>query len=77
MKKILLCFLISVTLAGCNKKADKEIIEEPVTPVNNCPTCDFPDTAWVSSETGPKLLFKFVFDSTQARLNNAGPVTQV
>jgi hypothetical protein len=77
MKKIFLCSLILFALTGCNKKADQEIIEESVTPVNNCPTCDFPDTAWVSHDTGPKLVFKFVFDSTQARLNNTGAAATI
>lgn len=61
---------------SCKKKKDSTPEEETPTTTgssaNNCPTCDFPDTVFTSSASGPKLIFKFKFDSTQARLNNLG-----
>jgi hypothetical protein len=57
----------------CKKKEEPAPIEEPVaTPSNDCPTCDFPATSFTNNETGAKLIFRFKFDSTQARLNNLG-----
>ncbi len=72
MKNLTLALLF-LSLLACKKKEDAKTEEPaPVTPVNNCPTCNFPDSVWNSSEAGPKLIFKFKFDSTQARLNNFG-----
>jgi hypothetical protein len=79
MKNLALITLFSLTLLTCKKKEDPKTEEEPPVvnvPANPCPTCSFPDSAWTSNETGAKLIFKFKFDSTQARLNNLGsPVT--
>jgi hypothetical protein len=78
MKKILICSLLITLVFSCKKKENTE--EEKSTTStsttggnnNNCPTCDFPDTAWNVAGSGAKLIFKFKFDSTQARLNNLG-----
>lgn len=76
MKSLTLALLFSSLLLSCKKKEDPATEENPVVPVNTCPTCNLPDSAWSSNETGPKLVFQFKFDSTQARLNNLGnPVT--
>lgn len=80
MKKVLLVLVILVSVFSCKKKEEPEP-EEPAptttgTP-NVCPTCEFPDTVWTSNATGPKLIFKFKFDSTQVRLNNLGQPTVV
>lgn len=67
--------LILAVFVSCKKKenAKEEEAVTPVTPVAACPSCDFPDTVWTSpSSVGPRLIFKFKFDSTQVRLNNLG-----
>ncbi len=62
-------------LISCKKKEEPKV-EPPVSTtgpvVAACPTCEFPDTVWNITGTGPKLIFKFNFDSTQTRLNNLG-----
>lgn len=81
MKNLLIAALITVSLVSCKKK--EEPAPEPQTPTttgnpaNQCPNCDFPDSVWASNATGPKLIFKFKFDSTQVRLNNFGQPTVV
>lgn len=79
MKKIIGLLLIVTVSFSCKKKDDVTPEPEPLvnTPVNDCPTCNLPDTAWTNSGTGPKLIFKFKFDSTQVRLNNLGQPTVV
>lgn len=75
MKIPALILLFSLTLLSCKKKEDPKTEQEPppaTQPVNNCPTCSFPDSLWTDNETGARLIFKFKFDSTQARLNNFG-----
>ncbi|MBL7921299.1 MAG: hypothetical protein JNJ40_13355 [Bacteroidia bacterium] len=77
MKNVFIAALFLLVFTSCKKKekATEESTPEPA-PVVNCPTCNFPDTAWTSTATGPKLIFKFKFDSTQVRLNNlAMPAT--
>lgn len=76
MKTILHLLLFFIVLSSCEKKKEPKP-EEPApvttgTPSNGCPTCEFPDTVWTGTGTGPKLVFKFSFDSTQIRLNNLG-----
>ncbi len=77
MKNVFIASLFLLIFISCKKK--EAAVEEPTpepTPTVSCPTCNFPDTAWTSTATGPKLIFKFKFDSTQARLNNfAMPAT--
>lgn len=74
MNKAVLVFLFfSLAITSCQKKDDlKKEDEPPVVPVDPCPTCEFPDSVWTNNEAGPKLIFKFKMDSTQARLNNLG-----
>ncbi|MBA3681657.1 MAG: hypothetical protein H0W73_10915 [Bacteroidetes bacterium] len=71
MKRVLIVITFTLLLISCKKK--ETVAEEPIpepTPAVICPTCNFPDTVWTSNATGPKLIFKFKFDSTQARLDN-------
>ena len=82
MKNLIIAGFISMTLFACKKK-DPAPAPDPTpapsttgTP-NPCPTCSFPDSVWTSTGTGPKLIFKFKFDSTQARLNAFGQPTTV
>jgi hypothetical protein len=73
MKNVLIASLFLLLFISCKKKetVEEEHIHEP-TPTVSCPTCSFPDTAWTGTATGPKLIFRFKFDSTQARLNSFG-----
>lgn len=73
MKKIFLFALISLAVVSCKKDTKNEPEPEP-TPVDPCPptTCINPDTVFNLTGTGPRLIFKFKFDSTQARLDNFG-----
>lgn len=81
MKKLIALCLISAVLFSCKKKeADPE--PAPATPSTTgstptCPTCNFPDTVWNSAGTGAKIIFKFVFDSTQVRLDNTGAIATI
>lgn len=79
MKKLILVLLTIGLVTSCKKKTDEAPVEEPapVAPVSDCPTCDFPASKWTPSGSGPKLIFKFKFDSTQVRLNNLGQPTLV
>ncbi|MBL7931358.1 MAG: hypothetical protein JNL60_05635 [Bacteroidia bacterium] len=75
MKKTALIVLLVAAFISCKKKEDpkEDNPATPVTPGSTCPTCSFPDTVWGSaSSVGPRLIFKFKFDSTQVRLNNLG-----
>jgi len=76
MKKLLALCLISVVLFSCKKKEDDPPASTTTTTTTgstpSCPTCNFPDTVWNDLSGGPKLIFKFVFDSTQTRLDNTG-----
>lgn len=78
MKRILILFLFSGIVWSCKKDETKDP-EPEATTQSNCPasSCINPDTAWVDNTTGPKLIFKFKFDSTQARLNNLGQPSSV
>jgi len=79
MKNIVLATVLVFALASCKKK-EATTTEEPTpttTGTTACPTCNFPDTVYTSTATGPKLIFKFKLDSTQARLNNFGQPTVV
>jgi hypothetical protein len=78
MKYFFFFILIFVALLACNKKEDQIATpEEPVIPEKKCPGCDFPDTVWRDNQNGPKLIFKIVLDSTQARLNNSGGLATI
>lgn len=81
MKKLTVLLLIWVVLFSCKKKEDDPQPTPTTTTTTGstptCPTCNFPDTVWNSSGSGPKLILKFVFDSTQTRLNNFGQASSV
>ena len=81
MKNLIIVSFIAIALISCKKKDDPAPEPEPTptttgTPTD-CPVCSFPDTVWNGAGTGPKLIFKFKFDSTQARLNAFGQPTTV
>ncbi|MEI8136411.1 MAG: hypothetical protein WCH21_03695 [Bacteroidota bacterium] len=78
MKNLFIFTLFLLIIISCKKKevAAPETTPEPTTVVS-CPTCNFPDTVWASTTTGPKLVFKFKFDSTQVRLSNLGTPTTI
>lgn len=81
MKNLFITVLVFTTLFSCKKKEEPTPEPEP-TPTTTgsqtaCPTCNFPDTVWNVTGSGPKLIFKFKFDSTQVRLNNFGQPTVV
>lgn len=62
-------------LLSCQKKQDEPAAETPVTQATSEKI--YPDTVWTSTGTGPHLIFKFKFDSTQVRLNNFGQPSTV
>lgn len=76
MKSFLPVLAILIFLSACKKKENSTAEDEPVSTTGAspvaCPSCDFPDSVWSDVSTGPKLIFKFKFDSTQIRLNNFG-----
>jgi len=73
MKHLLVWTLAAALFASCKTKKDPE--PEPSNPgnTNDCPaaSCVYPDSVWPAA-AGPKLILKFKFDSTQARLDNFG-----
>jgi hypothetical protein len=76
MKKIVSLLLICTVLYSCKKKEEDTAPEETPT-TTGTPEKVYPDTAWTSTGTGPHLIFKFKFDSTQVRLNNIGQPSTV
>lgn len=75
MKKVILFAIALVTFVACKKDTKNEEPEPEPTPVTpSCPSasCVNPDTVFNTTATGPFLVLKFKFDSTQARLNNLG-----
>jgi hypothetical protein len=82
MKKLFVWATMGLVLFACKKK-EEVTSEQPAASTtgqsnSGCPTCTFPDTAWTNtSGQGPRLIFKFKFDSTQVRLNNLGQPTVV
>ena len=78
MKKLILSAfvlsaIIAIVIVSCTKDT-KPVDPPPTTPPVTCPsaTCINPDTIWTATGTGPRLIFKLQFDSTQVRLNNLG-----
>ncbi len=67
--------------SSCQQKEIPETEEPPPTtgsPINTtCPTCNWPDSVWSISTSGAHLNFRFKFDSTQLRLDQAGLVSTV
>jgi hypothetical protein len=74
MKSLLTAAVFLILISSCQKKDDPVPEKTEPLPVaaSVCPTCTFPDTVWKDDATGPKLIFRFKFDSTQARLDNTG-----
>lgn len=81
MKHAIICIIGLIVFFACKKKEEPTPEPQPTTtttgPVVNCPTCNFPDTAWTVTGSAPRLIFKFKFDSTQVRLNSFGQPTTV
>lgn len=73
MKKIFAILLICGVTFSCKKKTEDETTPDQ-NPTTTGTTSDkvYPDTVWAETGTGPRLIFKFKFDSTQARLNAFG-----
>ncbi len=63
-----ICVVFVSFLFSCKKKDAEEVITTPATPITCTPAYAFN----AGSSTGPRLIFKFKFDSTQTRLNNIG-----
>lgn len=76
MKKLILFSALAFTFIACRKDTKNEEPAPEPTPTVSCPSasCINPDTVFVASGSGPYLIFKFKFDSTQTRLNNLGAV---
>ncbi len=74
MKPFLTLFLFVLIISACKKKdTTEEIIPTPEPVV---PSKIYPDSVWTPTGSGPRLIFKFKFDSTQARLDAFGnPLT--
>lgn len=74
MKKLILFSALALTFIACRKDTKTEEPTPEPTPTVSCPPsgCINPDTVFVASGSGPYLIFKFKFDSTQVRLNNLG-----
>ncbi len=69
---LLTSMIFCCTILSCKKKETEEVTPDPITPEQSCsPNYSFMGSA----AAGPKLIFKFHFDSTQARLNNIGQST--
>ncbi len=73
MKKLILFSALTLAFIACRKDTKEEPEPEPA-PTVDCPdaSCVDPSTTFVPSGSGPYLIFKFKFDSTQARLNSFG-----
>jgi hypothetical protein len=75
MKKLIGIILISVIIFSCKKKTEEEQVA-PETSITTPLDDEYPDTVWTATGTGPRLIFKFKFDSTQVRLDAFGnPLT--
>ena len=70
MKKLIALILIFGISFSCKKETDEEIT--PQTPITVPIDDGYPDTVWTATGTGPRLIFKFKFDSTQVRLDAFG-----
>ena len=73
IKKIILFAVLSLAIVACKKDTKtEEPAPDPV--IDPCPSasCVNPDTVFNTTATGPFLVLKFKFDSTQARLDNFG-----
>ncbi len=77
MKNPFTIILICAVLFSCKKK-EEEAAPEEIPTTTGTPEKIYPDSVWTSTGTGPHLIFKFKFDSTQARLDAFGnPLTSL
>jgi hypothetical protein len=72
MKKIIALMLVCGIMISCKKKTEDEVTPDPTPTTTGTPENVYPDTVWTATGTGPRLIFKFKFDSTQARLDAFG-----
>jgi hypothetical protein len=72
MKKLVAILLISGIIFSCKKKEEEPAQDATPTTTGTLTDDGYPDTVWTATGTGPRLIFKFKFDSTQARLDNVG-----
>jgi hypothetical protein len=84
MKKLFVLLIIPALflLNSCKKETTPEPEPEPEptpAPANTCPpsSCTEPASVWNITGTGPHLIFKFKFDSTQARLTSTGGLATI
>ncbi len=72
MKQLLSLLLICGIFFSCKKKTEEEEITPTPSTTGSVADDGYPDTVWTATGTGPRLIFKFKFDSTQVRLDNFG-----
>lgn len=73
MKHLFGLLLILGIIFSCKKKTEEEDLTPTTTTTTGAVADDgYPDTVWTATGTGPRLIFKFKFDSTQLRLDNFG-----
>lgn len=70
MKSIIVIALVASTLFSCKKKTEEPVND--ISAISSTPEQIYPDSVWTTTDTGPYLIFKFKFDSTQIRLDNLG-----
>jgi hypothetical protein len=74
-KFLILIICSGILINSCKK--EKDDVPEPTPTPTPAPPCT-PATAFVPDGTaGPRLIFKFKFDSLQARLNNLGGTSSI
>lgn len=73
MKKIFAIFFLGMIVISCKKKEEPAAPDPtPTTTTGAIVPYGDPDSVWTATGTGPRLIFKFKFDSTQIRLDNFG-----
>jgi hypothetical protein len=74
MKKLILFSTLALAFVACRKDTKTADPTPDPAPTVSCPdaSCIDPSTTFTTSATGPYLIFKFKFDSAQARLNSFG-----
>jgi hypothetical protein len=78
MKKLFFLLIVGSIITSCKKNTEEEIAPVTTTTTTNTSESVYPDTVWTATGTGPRLIFKFKFDSTQTRLDAFGnPLTTI
>jgi hypothetical protein len=72
MKKAITITLLTIFLFSCKKKIDQTPDYTPTSTTGAIVPYGDPDSVWTATGSGPRLIFKFKFDSTQIRLDNLG-----